>query len=104
MNLATFITRKKQNFIQLESNSNFYLNKIIFLLMIDVTKYETFRNFNISNKVLLFLIKLNINYVLSKKYINDEGNKKKLFFVIIIMCIKKTNDSLMRNSIPKVPD
>ena len=33
----------------------FYLNKILFLLMMDIAKSETFKNFSILNQALLFL-------------------------------------------------
>ena len=34
----------------------FYLNKILFLLMMDIAKFETLKNFSILNQALLFLI------------------------------------------------
>ena len=34
----------------------FYLNKILFLLMMDIAKSETFKNFSVLNQALLFLI------------------------------------------------
>ena len=37
-------------------NICFYLNKILFLLMMDIAKSETFKNFSILYQALLFLI------------------------------------------------
>ena len=47
-NLAMFMITKNKNLVRKET----------FLLMVDIEKSETFRSFTISNKALLFLIKL----------------------------------------------
>ena len=59
--LAMSIISKKQNLIQIESYLIQHSNRITFyfLLMMDIAKSETFKNFSILNKTSLFLMKLN---------------------------------------------
>ena len=63
----------------------FYCFRFYFLLMMDIAKSETYKNFIILNKALLFLIKWFLfNYWIIRLFKTEDSNKEHLLCVAVV--------------------